>query len=135
LKKKSKDETISQKHNAQKERNSEEQRQMQRATGVPNNSSSRLTKHRVFPRRKKKSASVYTHTARQHSREGDKAPDTKTTAGFCTRRSRDRERNKEWLPDDAKEGRAFGWIGESTSTALLVSSFPLTEGTRKLGAG
>jgi len=55
--------------------------------------------------------SVHTHTARQHNREADKGPDTKTkTAGFYTRRSRDGEKNKEWLPDEAKEDQDLGWI-------------------------
>ena len=69
--------------------------------------------------------SVHTHTARQHNREADKGPDTKTkTAGFYTRRSRDGEKNKEWLPDEAKEDRDLGWIRAQARPPDFFLSFP-----------
>lgn len=105
-----------------KERNSEEQRQMQRPA-CPTTPSHFAPPN--FGRFQGKSASVYTHThtARQHNREADKAPDTKTkAAGFYTRRSRDGEMNKEWLPDEAKE-TGLG-LDQSRGTPTLFLPFP-----------
>lgn len=78
---------------------------------MPNNSSAF---HLTVGRFQGKSASVYrvqTHTARQHNREADKAPDTKTkAAGFYTRRSRDGEMNKRIATRRRKEDQDLGWI-------------------------